>query len=98
MCVQGWVCVVQYSECVLYTMLPAPFEWHTQLYLCICVQPLPSQGQQPPQPPQQSSAQILESLVRQEEDPRLAKLVNIQEKRSSTKLRAEANVRPKWWE
>lgn len=46
---------------------------------------------------QMTKAQILESIVRREEDPRLAKLIFIQEKRSSAKLRAEVNIRPKRW-
>lgn len=53
------------------------------------------QIQQRPQSPQMTKAQILEAIARHEEDPRLAKLIYIQEKRTSNKMRAEANVRPK---
>ncbi|ELT98833.1 hypothetical protein CAPTEDRAFT_210878 [Capitella teleta] len=51
--------------------------------------------QQRPQSPKMTKAQILEAIARHEEDPRLAKLIYIQEKRTSNKMRAEANVRPK---
>lgn len=40
-------------------------------------------------------AQILESINRSEEDPRLHCLANPTEKRSSSSLRAESNIRPR---